>query len=208
MVSFGRLPSPEEHLSFEHTALVVFDMLETYRARIDEAGTLPQVIRLVARCREIGMPLMFARADHRQDGADFAATLADVDIDHRPWSPDHPRPTQPKIGSGHPGLAVLPELGQRPEDYDLPKHRWSAFQGTHLELSLRSRGVDTILLVGGSTHVGIAATVYAGRDMDFQVIVVSDGCHGREPQRSFCLDQIFPRVCRVRTADEVLIALC
>ncbi|HZK49243.1 MAG TPA: isochorismatase family protein, partial [Thermoleophilia bacterium] len=40
------------------------------------------------------------------------------------------------------------------------------FHGTCLELLLRARGIDTVLLVGGSTHVGIAATAFAGRDLD------------------------------------------
>jgi nicotinamidase-related amidase len=102
---------------------------------------------------------------------------------------------------------VLAELGKRAHDYDVPKHRWSAFLGTHLELSLRSRDIDTILLVGGSTHVGIASTAYAARDLDFQVVVVRDGCHGFAEQREFFLDKVFPRMCRVRTVDDVLAAL-
>lgn len=101
----------------------------------------------------------------------------------------------------------LPELNPRPEDYDVPKHRWSAFHGTHLEVSLRSRDADTVLVVGGSTHVGVASTVYAARDMDFQVVVVSDGLTGQQPQRDFFVENVFPRVCRVRTVDQVLMML-
>jgi nicotinamidase-related amidase len=72
---------------------------------------------------------------------------------------------------------------------------------------MRAMGAETLLLVGGSTHVGIASTVYAARDLDYQVVVVRDGLTGREPQRSFFADEVFPRVCRVRTADEVLEAM-
>ena len=72
---------------------------------------------------------------------------------------------------------------------------------------MRARGADTLLLVGGSTHVGVAATAYAARDLDLQVVVVRDGLTGQEPQRSFFADEVFPRVCRVRTTDEVLAAL-
>jgi nicotinamidase-related amidase len=189
------------------TGVVVFDMLEAYRPAIEQAGTVAPVQRLLAGARAVGLPVFWARADHRADGADFARTLTDTDQRLRPWTPDNPQPTRPPHGSGSPGLQVLADLGPQPEDYDVPKHRWSAFVGTHLELSLRSRDIDTILLVGGSTHVGIASTAYTARDLDFQVVVVRDGCHGFPEQREFFLDRVFPRMCRVRTVDEVLAAL-
>lgn len=189
------------------TGVVVFDMLEAYRAAIEEAGTVQPVQRLLAGARESDVAVFWARADHRADGADFARTQTDTDQQLRPWTAERRPPTRPPHASGSAGLRVLTELGQRASDYDVPKHRWSAFSGTHLELSLRSAGIDTVLLVGGSTHVGIASTAYAARDMDFQVVVVRDGCHGFAEQRAFFLDKVFPRMCRVRTVDDVLTAL-
>lgn len=189
------------------TGVVVFDMLEAYRPAIEQAGTVAPVQRLLAGARTAGVPVFWARADHRTDGADFARTATDTDQQLRPWTADNPPPTRPPHGSGSPGLQVLAELGKRAEDYDVPKHRWSAFSGTHLELSLRSRDIETVLLVGGSTHVGIASTAYAARDLDFQVVVVRDGCHGFAEQREFFLDKVFPRMCLVRTVDDVLTAL-
>lgn len=197
----------ELQLDPARTGVVVFDMLEAYRSAIEEAGTVPPVQRLLAGAREAGIAVFWARADHRADGADFARTVTDTDQRLRPWTAERRPPTRPPHGSGSPGLRVLAELGQRSSDYDVPKHRWSAFYGTHLELSLRSAGIDTVLLVGGSTHVGIASTAYAARDMDFQVVVVRDGCHGFAEQRAFYLDKVFPRMCRVRTVDDVLTAL-
>jgi nicotinamidase-related amidase len=196
-----------ESLLAARTALIVFDMLECYRVAVEQAGTLHPVRGLVEACRTRGAAIAWARADHRADGLDLARTHSDVDNRHRPWGPDNPRPTRPPHGSGSPLYRSLPELGQRDEDYDVPKHRWSAFHGTHLNTSLRCREIDTILLVGGSTHVGIASTAYAARDMDYQVIVVRDGVHGRQPQRDFYVEHVFPRLCRVRTVDQVISAL-
>jgi nicotinamidase-related amidase len=197
----------EELLDSARTALVVFDLLEHYRAAAQEAGVIAPVRRLVDGCRSRGAIVAWTRADHRADGADLARTLADVDSRHRPFGVDNPRPTRPPHGSGSPMYRTLAELGQRPEDYDVPKHRWSAFHGTHLDTSLRARGVDTIVIVGGSTHVGVASTVYVARDMDYQVVVVRDGLTGRQPQRDFFVEHVFPRVCRVRTVEQVLAAM-
>ncbi len=194
-------------LDARRTALVVFDLLECYREAAERAGVIEPVRRLVDGCRERGAPVAWARADHRADGLDFARTLTDVDNRHRPWGPDNPRPSKPPHGSGSPMYRTLRELGQRDDDYDVPKHRFSAFHGTHLDTSLRCRGIDTILVVGGSTHVGVASTVYAARDMDYQVVVVRDGLTGQQPQRDFFAEHVFPRICRVRTVDEALAAL-
>ena len=92
-------------------------------------------------------------------------------------------------------------------DYDIPKHRWSAFYQTSLDLSLRTRGIDTVMIIGGSTHVGIASTVYAGRDMDYNMVVVRDACTGFEEQREFFLERVFPRMCRVRSVADAIAML-
>lgn len=180
--------------------LVVFDMLECYRDKIEAAGAIEPVRRLLAACRERDVPAFYARADHRADGRDANRTLTDVTPEFEPWDGaqtfHHPYRRE--------GYAVLSEIAPIEADYDVPKHRWNALFQTHLDLSLRSRGIDTILLVGGSTHVGIASTAFAARDLDYQVIVVRDGLTGYEPQRTFFADNVFPRMCRVRTVDETI----
>ncbi len=194
-------------LDRRRTGLVVFDMLECYREAIEAAGAVEPAQRLIRGCRAAQVPVFWARADHREDGADFASASTDTDSAFRPWTADRPPPVRPPHGSGSPQLASLAELGQQSDDYDVPKHRWSAFHGTHLELSLRSRQIDTVLLIGGSTHVGIASTAFAARDLDLNVVVVRDALTGFVTQREFFADHVFPRMARVRTVDEVLAGL-
>ena len=197
----------EEVLDPARTFLCIFDMLENYRAGAEAAGAIPHVRRLADECRSRGVVVAWARADHRADGLDFARALTDMDGKHRVFGPDHPRPTRPPHGQGDPGYRTLTELGQQPEDLDVPKHRWSALHATCLHPTMRSRGADTLILVGGSTHVGVASTAYAARDLDLQVFVVPEGLTGREEQRTFFAQEIFPRTARVRSTDEILAAL-
>lgn len=194
----------DEKLSASETALVVFDMLECYRQAIERDGTIGNVVRLLDACRARNLPVMFARADHRGDGLDFALTMSDTDSNFVPWGPDNLPPSTPPHGSGSKSLQPLAELKMGAEDFDIPKHRWSAFHGTALDTTLRSLGISTILLVGGSTHVGIASTAFAARDLDYQVTIVRDGCHGFEQQREFFMDHVFPRMCRVRSVSQVI----
>jgi len=197
------VPALCDALDPDRTALVVFDMLECYRDAVLAAGALEPVRRLLEVCRSRGVLVCFARADHRADGADFARTLSDTDPQHRPWTAEHRPPDRPRFGSGSRELQVLAELAPQPADIDVPKHRWSAFAGTCLDTVLRAQDRRNVLLVGGSTHVGIASTVYAARDMDYQVVVVRDGCTGLVEQRELFLDRVFPRMCRVRTVAQV-----
>lgn len=193
-----------ETLDPARTALVAFDTLECYRPKIEAACAVTPIKRLIALCREHDVTICYARADHRSEGDDVNRTRTDTDEAFQPWG----RSGQ-TFEFAHPpqSRAVLSEFAPQPADYDIPKHRWNAFYQTQLDLSLRSRGIDTVLLVGGSTHVGIASTAYAARDMDYQVVIVRDGLTGYEPQRTFFIEQVFPRMCRVRSVDEVASAL-
>jgi nicotinamidase-related amidase len=107
--------------------------------------------------------------------------------------------------AGDKSSEVIPELDPRPDDYYIPKYRWSAFFQTYLDLALRSQGIDTIIISGGSTDVGVTSTVYSARDMDYNIIVVSDACGTSHDQRAHdvLMELIFPRMARVRTTDQV-----
>jgi nicotinamidase-related amidase len=70
---------------------------------------------------------------------------------------------------------------------------------------LRVRGIDTIVIAGGSTDVGIASTVFAARDLDYGIVVVRDACYSsRGPNHDFFMDRVFPRMARVMSVDEAV----
>ena len=87
----------------------------------------------------------------------------------------------------------------------VPKQRWSSFFQTHLDLQLKVRGIDTIVIAGGSTDVGIASTVFAARDLDYGIVVVRDACYSsRGNNHDFFMDRVFPRMARVMSVDEAV----
>ena len=62
-----------------------------------------------------------------------------------------------------------------------------------------------LIVSGGSTDVGVAATVFEGRDLDYHQIVVRDACGAREQRvHDMLMDWVFPRMGRVRTTDQVV----
>ncbi|HXV82072.1 MAG TPA: cysteine hydrolase [Candidatus Binatia bacterium] len=200
------------HFDPKKTALLFFDILNGYYHSGDAAAQarmkpwVDNAVRLMLAGRKAGLPIFFARGNHRADSATSALLLTDTNNSLKPWpNGEVTKGKMPAIG-GDKSSEVIPELDPRPDDYYIPKYRWSAFHQTYLDLALRSRGVDTLIISGGSTDVGVTSTVYSGRDLDYNMIVVRDACGTSHDQRAhdMLMDLIFPRMSRVRTTDQVL----
>ena len=192
------------------TALLVFDLLHGHvnkdaptRARFEPV--IAQAARLLDAMREAGCMVAYAHAAHRADRATSAVVLRDTDNRLRPIAPGQAALHQPLLTGGTAATRIIEELQPRPEDYLIPKHRWSAFHGTYLDLALRTRGVHSLVLCGGSTDVGVASTAYAARDLDYQLVIASDACTSPEADNhEQFMARIFPRMSRVRTVTQVL----
>ncbi|MBI4526319.1 MAG: cysteine hydrolase [Deltaproteobacteria bacterium] len=199
-------------IELKKTAILFFDILNGYYHEAGEAAKArkkPMVdgaVRLMKAGRQAGIPIFFAKGNHRVDSATSALILTDTKINLTPWPDGVVTKDRPVALQGKSGSDVIPELDPRPDDYYIPKYRWSAFYQTYLDLALRSAKIDTLIVSGGSTDVGVAATVFAGRDLDYNMIVVRDACATVHDQRAHdvLMDLIFPRMCRVRTLDQVL----
>lgn len=206
-----------EGLDPRRTALVFFDMLKGYHYDREGRALLPEdrllvdaCVRIMNAARELGMPVFYAVADHRPDGKDASPVITDLDLRR----PDPPAGPEGPAGGGrvvHGSFAseVIDEIRPQPADYQVFKHRWSAFHQTELDLSLHGRDVDTILLAGGSTEVGVASTAYSARDLDFNVVILRDAvASGRgAPVSDFYVNEVFPQLARVRTVDEAITML-
>jgi nicotinamidase-related amidase len=116
--------------------------------------------------------------------------------------------TPPAAVAGSWEHEIVDELEPTPDDYIIKKHRWSTFFQTHLELSLRTAGIDTIIMAGGATEVGIASTAYSARDHDYGIIILSDACNAIRPGvNELFMEKVFPRMGRVMTVKEAIAAI-
>jgi len=112
-------------------------------------------------------------------------------------------------GRGAPDWAeIVPELGPETNDIVITKRQWGAFYGTELDLQLRRRGVDTIILCGISTNVGVESTARDAFERGYQQVFVEDAMAAREDEdHRHTVNTLFPRIGRIRTAEDVLAAL-
>jgi nicotinamidase-related amidase len=202
----------EPTLGPDHTGLILFDSLNGYlhpkdakkRKFLAERNILPNMVQLLMGARKAGLTTFYPSGAHAADGSDTVARLTDTDMNLNPLS-GKARPIAPGIHKNSKEAEVAPELKPAKGDVMVPKHRWNSFYQTDLALHLKVRDIDTIVIAGGSTDVGIAATVFAARDMDLGVVVVSDCCYSaRGNNNQFFMERVFPRMGRVMTAREAV----
>ena len=197
------------------TAVLFFDILNGY---VPEPAPglarnlkpwIQNAVRLGKAARAAGLPFFFAKGNHRPDNATTALILTDTSNSLTPWPNGEVTKTKMHVIAGDKSSDVLADLEPRPEDYYIVKYRWSAFFQTYLDLALRTRGIDTIIISGGSTDVGVTSTLYSGRDLDYTMIVASDACGTSHDQRAHdrLIELVFPRMARVRTTDQVIAML-
>jgi len=194
------------------TGLILFDALHGYlhpadprkQAFLDERNILKNMQRLLAGARRAGITTFYPSGSHAPDGSDVVERLTDTDMDLNPIG-SRGKPIVPHIRKDSKDAEVAAELAPAPGDVFVPKNRWSSFFETNLELQLRVRGIDTIVIAGGSTDVGIAATVFSARDMDLGIVVIRDACYSmRGENNAFFMERVFPRMGRVMTVDEAV----
>jgi nicotinamidase-related amidase len=186
------------HLDPKKTALVLIDLQNGIVARTTTPYSTAEVAqngnRLARAFRAKGATVVYVRVNM----GNFLA----LPVDEPSRAPGEPPP--PAIAS-----ELSPEAGFEPGDLLITKRHWGAFAGTELEQALRQRGIDTVVLGGISTNVGVESTARQGTGLGFAFVIVEDACAtsmGEEAHR-FAFEKIFPRLARVRKSGEVIAAL-
>jgi len=202
----------ESTLGPDHTGLIVFDALNVFmkpknrpdkKKFLKENNIIGSMKAVLEGARKAGLTSFYPAAGYEADGSDVVLDrLTDSDMDLRPWNLDKPRPVIPR--SDH-DQQVISELKPAKGDVYLPKHRWSAFYATDLEFQLKMRNIDTVIIIGGSTDVGVASTAFAARDMDLGLVVVRGACFStRGENNDFFMDRVFPRMGRVLSVEDTV----
>ena len=203
------------HFDPRKTAMLFFDILNGYVPQAEPGKPrmlkpwIQNAVRLGKAARAARLPVFFAKGNHRPDNATTALLLTDTNNSLTPWPNGEVTKTKMHVIAGDKSSDVLAELEPQADDYYIVKYRWSAFHQTYLDLALRTRGIDTVIISGGSTDVGVTSTLYSGRDLDYNMIVASDACGTSHDQRAHdtLMELVFPRMSRVRTTDQVIAML-
>jgi len=161
MVDFAAVP--------QRTALINIDMQNCFvhGSPISAPEGLEieeRINRLAAACREAGILVIHTSIVLRPDGSNRGV------LDEF-----NPFVKQGILNKGSDSAALHKGLIVEPDDILLDKPRFGAFYGTDLELILRSRGIDTVIICGVATNVCCETTAREATVRDFHVFFLSDG---------------------------------
>ena len=167
------------------TALVIIDMQRDFLEPGGFGAALGNdVSRLqaaVGPCRDVlaaarrsGVLVIHTREGHRPDLSDAPPhKVVRGDPAQRIGAPG---PMGRILVRGEPGHDIIPELYPIAGEPVIDKPGKGAFYQTDLELMLKNRAIDTLLVCGVTTEVCVNTTVREANDRGFRCIVLADCC--------------------------------
>jgi nicotinamidase-related amidase len=176
------------------TALVLIDLQNGIVGRTLAPHSASDVVarsaQLAAALRANGGTVVYVRV--------HVADVLRLPVDAPMRDPNAPPP--PPSAS-----QLVAESGYQAGDLLITKRQWGAFYGTELDQQLRRRKVQTIILGGIATNFGVESTARAAFDRGYELIFVEDAMSSLSAAaHDFAIQNIFPRMGRVRTVEEVL----
>jgi len=167
-----------------HPALLVVDMqngfcssggsYEKYGGKIGaDLATyreiIPNTVRIVAACREAGIPIFYTQQVREQSGIDLFTRLHRIVPERRAEFLRIPACIR-----GTWDADIIDELKPTENDHIVMKRRDSAFQDTELDLWLRSIRADTLIFTGVDTIICVETTLTDAFNTGYDVILVED----------------------------------
>lgn len=163
-------------------ALVITDMISLWD--FPDADKLlpaaveiaPRVARLRRRCREAGVPVIYANDNRGR------------------WRSDFRQLVDAALQADGPGARIVEQLAPDADDYFLLKPKHSAFFATPLELLLNDLGVEQLIVTGVSSDQCVLATVADARMRNCAALVPQDCVGTQSAARNRAVIQHFTEV--------------
>ena len=100
------------------------------------------------------------------------------------------------------------EMRPKKDDIVITKHQWGAFYGTELEMQLRRRKIDTIILCGISTNIGVESTARFAYEYGYSQIFAEDAMAAMSAEEhNMSVSNIFKRIGKVRNTKDIIGAM-
>ncbi|MBV9949212.1 MAG: cysteine hydrolase [Myxococcales bacterium] len=175
----------------DRTALVIIDMQRDFLEKGGFGESLGNDVSLLAAAvkpckalldavRKRGMLVIHTREGHRPDLSD--APKAKVERGAPSLRIGAKGPMGRILVRGEPGHDIVPELYPRAGEPVVDKPGKGAFYATDLELILKDRGVESLIVCGVTTEVCVHTTVREANDRGYHCVVPGDCCGSYFPE--------------------------
>jgi len=181
------------------TALLLMDMQDDILGRVPETGAavVSRAQTVLAAARKAQMQVMHVVVGFRPGYPEISPKNASFGV---------VRATG-RFVITTPGADIVSALRPEADEPIVVKRRVSAFAGSDLEVLLRAKGIDTLVLAGIATSGVVLSTLRQAADADYGLVVVKDCCaDGDEEVHRVLTEKIFPRQAQVVTATEAIAA--
>src|SRR5580704_6207573 len=187
-------------LSFDpaHSAVLCMDyqtgIVSNY---IKDEHLLPRAASVLRQARNAGLTVIYVQVGFRPNFPEISPRNAAL-------STIKTSAERQQLFAG-PGREIHAAVAPEAEDIIVTKHRVSAFAGTDLEMILRAKDIETLILFGISTSGVVLSTLRHAADADYRLIVIKDCCADQDAEVHACLiDKVFPRQATIVSAAEFL----
>jgi nicotinamidase-related amidase len=189
----------EATLDSAKTAVLCMDMqtavVGIYTAGQPDDQLVSRAAEVLQRCRERGVTVI-----HIQVG--FRPGLPEVSPRNGLFGAILNSPERQKLFEGDAGR-IHPALGPAEGDIVVTKHRISAFTGTDLEMILRAKEIETVVMFGIATSGVVLSTLLDAVDSDYRAMVLGDCCADRDAEvHRVLVENFFPQRGAVMNAAE------
>ena len=164
----------EEVCDPRRAALVVYDMQAGIVPHVREPDAfVERVTRVLDAARAASVSVVFTR--HRSLPNELAG-VSQLRTAMAWQRVSRAEDVKPLFLPDAPAYPLIEALAPLPGEAVLDKLGMSAFVGTPLEMLMRDRGLDVVVVIGAVLEIGIEPTVRHGCDLGFVPVVVTDAC--------------------------------
>jgi nicotinamidase-related amidase len=155
----------------------ILDSIQKWRTSCGEDAweSLPHIRKLIDRCHEKGIPVIYTTGTVRDDGWDkgsWAWKSSRSDEDVTIGAPD-------ARDTNRDGNDIMDEIAPSPQDIVIRKIKPSAFFGTPLTAFLNDLGADSLIVTGTTTSGCVRASVLDAFSQNLRVTIAEEACFDR-----------------------------